>query len=318
MAVLATHPACGQLGPPVGFLFSNLGYGSVDAPVTKSLGGLVDSTNYVAGVAWAVGTVSDPNSLTPIPEADTAFAGAGDPGYFYGHDILYGGPGGPVTIEVFYWNKVSPLPGVTTRFPDYNTARNTPGGEWGHSELLYLHNNAFELPYELVGLTPVTLTLNETHPGPPVITTQPVDLKVWAGRDAAFTVNAIGDKPFRFQWEFNGTTLPGATNAALGLVNVQPTNSGNYSVLVSNTNGATLSSNALLTVLEGPPIIAVQPTDQITYPGRPAAFQVVTDGPVPQSYQWRVDGMDVVGTTDTILGYSRFLVAGLGQNRKSF
>jgi hypothetical protein len=43
--------------------------------------------------------------------------------------------------------------------------------------------------------------------------------------------------------------MTGATNATLTLTSISPSNSGTYSVLVSNTFGAVLSSNATLTIL---------------------------------------------------------------------
>jgi hypothetical protein len=64
----------------------------------------------------------------------------------------------------------------------------------------------------------------------------------------SFSVAAFGTPPLAYQWQFNGNNFVGATNAFLTLTNVQPTNSGVYSVVVSNAFGFTTSSNAMLTV----------------------------------------------------------------------
>ena len=53
---------------------------------------------------------------------------------------------------------------------------------------------------------------------------------------------------------WQGTIIPNATNSILTLANVHPTNTGNYSVIVSNVVGPVFSSNALLTVLPPPDI----------------------------------------------------------------
>ncbi len=53
-----------------------------------------------------------------------------------------------------------------------------------------------------------------------------------------------------YQWSFNGLPIVGATNSSLTLNHVQSTNAGAYSVIVSNLFGATISSNALLTVIQ--------------------------------------------------------------------
>ena len=55
-----------------------------------------------------------------------------------------------------------------------------------------------------------------------------------------------------YQWYFNtNTPVANATNATLTLANVQATNAGVYSVVVTNLAGSIASSNALLTVSSG-------------------------------------------------------------------
>ena len=85
-------------------------------------------------------------------------------------------------------------------------------------------------------------------PSAPVITSQPTDMAVLLGDSALFTISAIGNTPFLYQWRLNTTNVLGATNATLTLNNVQLTNAGLYSVTVSNLYGGVISSNALLTV----------------------------------------------------------------------
>jgi hypothetical protein len=88
------------------------------------------------------------------------------------------------------------------------------------------------------------LTVN----GPPSITTQPVGQTNFVGATATFTVIASGSTPLRYQWNFNGTNLVIATNAALVLTNIQFNQAGNYAVLVTNAYGFIMSSNAALVV----------------------------------------------------------------------
>ena len=88
---------------------------------------------------------------------------------------------------------------------------------------------------------------------PPVIVSQPQNQTGVSGSTVSFSVDATGSQPLSYQWFVNASNLPTATNATLILTNVQPGQSGNsYSVLVSNTAGATNSSGALLTVLPPP------------------------------------------------------------------
>jgi uncharacterized repeat protein (TIGR01451 family) len=120
---------------------------------------------------------------------------------------------------------------------------------------------------------------------PPAITQQPQSQTVNLGADVTFTVTAVGTAPLLYQWQLDGTSLAGATNATLTLANVETNEAGNYGVSLSNVAGSTSSSNALLTVLV-PPSILSQPTNQTVISGATASFQVVASGSSPLTYQW--------------------------------
>jgi hypothetical protein len=101
-----------------------------------------------------------------------------------------------------------------------------------------------------------------------------------------FNVTASGNGTRRYQWQFNATNnLVRATNATLIVTNSQPTNAGNYSVMVTDSLGAITSAVATLTVII-PPTIAIQPTNIAIYPGQNAAFNVIVSGSEPLRYQW--------------------------------
>jgi hypothetical protein len=86
---------------------------------------------------------------------------------------------------------------------------------------------------------------------PPTITSQPQSTNVLLGGIAQFSLVATGTPPLFYQWLFNGTNLVGATNSILGLTNVQDSQAGAYSVVVSN-GSVEVSSNALLTINHSP------------------------------------------------------------------
>lgn len=92
-------------------------------------------------------------------------------------------------------------------------------------------------------------------PAQPFIVTQPTNQTVTLTSNAVFYVGAGGTPPLNFQWSFNGTNLTGATNNPLILTNVQSSQAGNYSVLVTNAYGFAQSSNALLTLRYPPAVI---------------------------------------------------------------
>jgi len=84
---------------------------------------------------------------------------------------------------------------------------------------------------------------------PPIITTQPVSQTNLVDATVTFSVTAAGTTPLSYQWSFNATNIPWATNSSLVRANVQLAQMGDYSVLVSNAYGTTNSAIAVLTVL---------------------------------------------------------------------
>jgi uncharacterized delta-60 repeat protein len=92
---------------------------------------------------------------------------------------------------------------------------------------------------------------------PPVILAAPASQTNWAGTTASFTVNATACTPLNYAWIFGSTPIIGATNHALTLVNVQPSQSGTYAVIVSGAGGS-VTNTAVLTVLWAPVLDAVQ------------------------------------------------------------
>ena len=150
-------------------------------------------------------------------------------------------------------------------------------------------------------VTSALAELTVTNMPPTILTNrQPISQTNGVGTTATFAVTATGTAPLRYQWQFegtnlvNGTKFSGVTNSVLTISNVQPTNGGNYTVIVTNIAGSVTSSNAVLTV-QTTPIIIVQPvTNQSIAVGSTAAFVVTAIGTVPLRYQWQVNGTNLV------------------------
>ena len=83
---------------------------------------------------------------------------------------------------------------------------------------------------------------------PPSITTQPQSASAQVGSNVTFSVTATGTAPLGYQWRFGAADIAGATGSDYTLNDVQTTNAGTYSVVVSNVAGTVTSSNAVLTV----------------------------------------------------------------------
>jgi len=93
--------------------------------------------------------------------------------------------------------------------------------------------------------SPVNITI---IPQSPAITSQPQSQGVAAGANVTFTAGVSGSAPFAYRWRLNGTSLVGAVSSSLSLNNVQPSQAGTYSVVITNAAGTVTSSGANLTV----------------------------------------------------------------------
>ena len=99
------------------------------------------------------------------------------------------------------------------------------------------------------------LTVNRLNDDLPVITTQPAGRTATNGQSVSFSVAATSQGgPLSYQWRRNGVAVAGATGATLTLAGAQPADAGDYTALVSNSEGSVTSSVATLRVLV-PPVI---------------------------------------------------------------
>jgi sugar lactone lactonase YvrE len=84
--------------------------------------------------------------------------------------------------------------------------------------------------------------------GPPVITMQPQSQTVAVGSSVQFTVTAGGVPAPTFQWYVNGSLFRGATTNTLSFSNARNSDTGEYTVVVTNAMGSVTSAKATLTV----------------------------------------------------------------------
>ncbi len=142
-----------------------------------------------------------------------------------------------------------------------------------------------------------TTNANLIVAAPPAVVTQPSSLTITQNQDAAFSVNTAGAGPMGYQWQFNNAPISGATSSGYSVTNAQGTNTGSYSVIITNTYGGTTSQVATLTVLV-PPTITLEPQSQSVLTGNCATFTVAADG-TSLSYQWQFNNAPIAGATLT-------------------
>jgi hypothetical protein len=100
----------------------------------------------------------------------------------------------------------------------------------------------------------VTIKYVGVPPAAPSILSPPLSRTNITGTTAGFSVTASGDEPLKYQWRKGGANLlndgkvSGVTMTNLVIANVQPSDAGDYSVVVTNSGGSATSSVAQLTV----------------------------------------------------------------------
>ena len=84
---------------------------------------------------------------------------------------------------------------------------------------------------------------------PPTITTQPLGRSVPPGLPTAFSAAAssVASLALTYQWQLNGTNIPGATNTSYSIAAVGTNDFGIYNFVASNAVGPTVSADARLT-----------------------------------------------------------------------
>ncbi|MFV0470900.1 MAG: immunoglobulin domain-containing protein [Paludibacteraceae bacterium] len=138
-----------------------------------------------------------------------------------------------------------------------------------------------------------TLTVNVSAP---LITSHPQNQTVNVGGTATFSITATGSN-LAYQWKKDGATIAGATNATYSKANVQSTDAGVYTCVVSNAGGSTASNGATLTVNVSAPLITSHPQNQTVNVGETATFSITATGN-NLAYQWKKDGATIAGATN--------------------
>jgi uncharacterized delta-60 repeat protein len=147
--------------------------------------------------------------------------------------------------------------------------------------------------------------LLETIIGPPVVVAQPTSRTNNAATVATFSVLAGGTEPLFYQWQKGGVSLTntggisGVTNSTLTLNNVFGNVGGDYSVVVSNSYGSVTSVIAMLTVND--PRFSSQPASKSAAMGQSTSLTASAVGTGPIHYQWRNEGVELPGATNSFL-----------------
>jgi sugar lactone lactonase YvrE len=190
----------------------------------------------------------------------------------------------------YQWNfNSSPLSGATASAYTVTNAQPSNAGPY----FVIVSNSLGTMPSSNAVLTVIV---------PPTITNQPQSQTITQGFNATFTVGATANATLAYQWVFGNANISGATASSYTRTNVQPSDGGNYLVIVSDSAGAVTSAPpAVLTVIAVPtaPTISAQPTSRSVAQGSNATFSVTATGTTPLYYQWLFNGGPIAGATDS-------------------
>ena len=112
---------------------------------------------------------------------------------------------------------------------------------------------------------------------------------------------AAGQGELFFQWRKGGAVISGATNRVIRLTNLQAADAGIYSLVVSNSIGATVSPDAVLHIIDTAPFIVHQPKGGDVMIKASLNLQVDIHGSRPQTFRWFHDYAELTGETNSTL-----------------
>ena len=140
---------------------------------------------------------------------------------------------------------------------------------------------------------------------PPYISIQPIGGTFVTGSNVTLIVIPMTLDGMTYQWKKNGTNIDQAVSSSYSINNIQPSDAGDYIVVVTSANGQSVTSNiATVTVINPPtpptptlPVITEQPSSQTIVVGDGAVFNVNATGEPPIAYQWFKDDVEIQGAT---------------------
>ena len=195
--------------------------GDYSVTVTNALGSAT-SSNAALTVLVGPTIVTQPTNQTAVAGANVSFS-------------VSASGSAPLSYQWFF-NQTNPLSSATSQTLTLTNVQPADAGAYS-AVVTNLAGSATT--------SNATLTVNV----PPAITAEPQSLATNAGANVSFSVTATGTAPLTYQWRFNTSDVSGATASSYQRSNVQSSDAGSYSVLVSNVAGTRLSADAVLTLL---------------------------------------------------------------------
>jgi hypothetical protein len=124
------------------------------------------------------------------------------------------------------------------------------------------------------------------------------------GTNVTLVSQAFGAGTVRYQWRFEGTNIPNATNATYSFTNANlAQHHGTYSVEIVDDISTAVSSNAFIYVLVQP-FVVQHIVPQSILQGRTLISTLVATGAPPMFYRWITNGAAYTTTSVPVLVFS--------------
>ena len=192
----------------------------------------------------------------------------------------------PDTLELYsVTNFNSPTLLCTANFPANQTANVNRIGQ-----VIITSNYVFAIDANN-GL----LAFRLTGPTLPSFLSQPQSQTVLTNTAVTLSAVAQGTDALTYQWKRNGSAISGATTNSYSIASAQTSDTGTYSLVVSNQSGSATSTATIIVTV--PPAIATQPTDQTANFGGTFSFSVDATGTPAPTYQWYHNDVAISGAT---------------------
>lgn len=143
--------------------------------------------------------------------------------------------------------------------------------------------------------------------GAPEIRESPPSATLIAGGDVTLEVGFFAREPVSLQWQKDGVDLPGETNSTLDLVAGELTDSGNYTLVVTNNFGAETSAPANIQFIPDPAGLVsgfIPMTNSMGFPGyvtpAPDGGALLGGGTLAGSFSRYLGRVDSAGVPDPV------------------
>lgn len=287
-------------------------------------------------VVFSVGATASSGTLTyqwrkdclPIPgeDMDTLYLGNIDEFDYGTYTVIVSDACGTVTSNTVSLTQADPI-SIFSQPTDVGTCLGYPTSMWVGASGINLSYQWYKDGSPVAGATSASLSFTEptqadsgyyyaeisNHCGTVysdsaylnvssfgvLIINQPQSQEVCVGDSAALYVGTAGNGTVSFQWYKDGYPVPGANSAILSLADVDASDQGTYTALLSHPCGAKWSQTATITVRQ-PIAITSQPTGQSVCAGDPVSLSVAAIG-YNVSYQWYKDGAPIDSATSATL-----------------